>query len=93
MVASLIGPFELRIANVAKWPRETPYDKAGSHGMAGSRTRTLFRATDFKSVVSAYSTTIPRRSGLLLVVLDDLAAAHVYCVRILARVATGAPLA
>jgi len=29
----------------------------------------------------------------LLVVLDDLAAAHVYCVRILARVATGAPLA
>ncbi len=62
--------------------------------MAGSRTRMLFRATNFKSVVSAYSTTIPARAvALLTVVLDDVFAAHVRDRGVLSSVATGATLA
>ena len=72
--------------------RKDTLETPKSIGMAGGRTRTLFRATDFKSVVSAYSTTIPQRKRLLAVVLDDLAAAHVCYVRILSRAATGATL-
>jgi hypothetical protein len=59
--------------------------------MAGSRTRMLLRATNFKSVVSAYSTTIPR--ALLLVVLDDLLAANVRDAWILAGVEARTALA
>ncbi len=51
----------------------------------------LLRATNFKSVVSADSTTIP--IALLPVVLDDALAANVSDARILARVAAGTALA
>ncbi len=51
----------------------------------------LLRATNFKSVVSACSTTIP--SLLLLVVLDDVLAANVCGARILVSVAACAALA
>lgn len=33
-------------------------------GVGGDRTRTLFQATDFKSVVSSYSTTTPYQLNL-----------------------------
>lgn len=58
--------------------------------MAGSRTRMLLRATNFKSVVSADSTTIPE--VLLPIVFDDVLAAHVRDAWILPRIAAGATL-
>lgn len=76
--------------------RKTLYNKGTFSGMAGGRTRMLFRATNFKSVVSAYSTTIPWRAParpLLLVVFDDLFVADLRDARILAGAAPGATLA
>ena len=69
---------------------DEPKNAQKVRGMAGSRTRMLLRATNFKSVVSADSTTIPE--VLLPIVFDDVFAAHVRDARILPRVAARAAL-